>query len=174
MRWNRILLGGLLAAGCSGNGNLASPDGAGPRALTPGLTLSSSEGGLAAGVVGNAFNFGQLRDLWVRATMPTIAPVVTEHLTFLNPLGERMYETTRAFSLDPSMQEMPMAGKSSPMTVLRAKPIDGGYAIDVGLPIAGTSFTRFPTTAVGEWQVSAEVDGVAQTLHTTMMVAFER
>jgi hypothetical protein len=174
MRWNTIVLGALLAGGCNG-GNVAQPDATPtPQPLTPGLSLSSSEGGLEAGVVGHQFNFGQLRDLWVRATMPSIGPVATEHLTFLNPLGELMFETTRAFSLDPAMQEMPMPGKSSPMTVFRAKPIAGGYAIDVGLPVWGTTFTRYPTTAVGDWQIKAEIDGVNQPLTTTMTVSFER
>jgi hypothetical protein len=174
--WCRAILATtLLATGCNGGTAMTGqPDLAmSQQGLTPQLLLSDSQGGLATGMVGNMFNFGVLRDLWVRVTMPSIGPVVTEHLTFFNPLGELMFETMLAFSLDPATQEMLMAGKSSPLTVYLATSIPGGYACDDGLPIAGTNFTRFPTTAVGDWHIKAEVDGIAP-LETTMTVSFTR
>ena len=178
MRFAPIVLGALLwcVGGCStgdttGATTMQQPP---PQPLTPALMLSSGEGGLETGAVSRAFNFGQLREIWVRATVPVMQHVTMVNVTFRNPMGELIYESNVGYTSDAKMTTMPMGGNAAPMSLGHAKPIPGGFAIDMGFPVGGTVFTRFPTSGVGDWTVQARVDGVDHVLTTSMSVVYTR
>ena len=177
MRFTVALMAGMLLMGCTNGDTTGGPDTkvpptTDPTPLSPAITLSSSEGGLQTGVTAKNFNFSQLRNIWVRVTVPTLTKTTQVNLVFRNPLGEPMYETNVLYSADPQTTSMMMAGSMAPVAVSLAKHITGGYAIDVAVPVAGTVLTRYPTSGVGDWTVQAKVDGLDKALMTGMTVAF--
>ena len=63
-----------------------------------------------------------------------------------------------------------MGAADHPITVFHSKPIEGGFAIDVPIPVAGTVLTRYPMVNEGTWMAEAEVDGLMGTLRTAFQV----
>jgi hypothetical protein len=138
--------------------------------VQPALLLSGSRPGFAAGLTSKQFRFRDLRDLWVRVQLPSIPQVAVEHLSFVNPAGEKFYEELVPFSLDPTVKTIPLVqmGMNSPhdTQVFAAQPIPGGVALDHPVPIGGTIFERYP--GVGSWQLEARIDSAG-----TLTTAFD-
>jgi hypothetical protein len=145
--------------------DLAQP----PPMLTPGIDFSESQALLDAGIVSKQFNFAKTRDLFVRVKVRSMAKVGVEHLKFVNPFGQTVFEANVAFSAEPGMTSMP----GDPTTnVFPAKPVPGGYLLDYPVPIAGTVFLRNPFQVVGTWAVSAIFDGSNDTPTASLEVSF--
>jgi hypothetical protein len=165
-----IALLALFAAGCT-DGSPAPGNPPPPQPVAPALLLSSSRPGFEAGLTSRQFRFVELRDLWVRAQLPSIPQVAVEHLSFVNPAGEMFYEELVPFSLDPTVKTVALAqmGMNSPhdTQVFAAQTIPGGVALDHPVAIGGTIFERYP--ARGSWQLEARIDG-AGTLTTSFDV----
>jgi hypothetical protein len=126
-----------------------------PTPFVPGLSFGPSEAGLDHGVTFDGFSVYRLRDLFVRAKVPSLPPGVTSlGLWFSNPQGELFFEDHVRFSTDATVT---MTTDGEP--VFAAKPRDGGFALDTGIPILGTIFQKYPNP--GAWGVTASVDGVA-------------
>jgi hypothetical protein len=162
----------LVLAGCAGGGTAPDPT---PMPIKPAVQLSGSEVGLETGTLSTGYNFGDLRDLWVRVALPTLPPVAKVKLVFLNPRGETVMETTVPFSADPNITKMAMPNMDHLATVFRAKKIAGGYALDYPIPVLGSVMTRYPTVGVGTWVVQARVEGMDDLmLSQTFEVTFTR
>ena len=174
--FGRTLLMGLATValcglGCVQNGEPPPGQNVGPppaAQFEPGLTLGTSEPLLEHGVTTKRVNFAHLRELWVRLKLPSMPSDVDVHLEFLAPNGEVFYQTTRHYSTDPSVTEVP--GALHPVAVFHAKPITGGFALDYDIPIAGAVFTR--DLRAGAWMVRARVDN--QVFTTEMQVSVDR
>jgi hypothetical protein len=167
------LLAALALIGCSGAGPTPEPQPQPqpqPQPLQPAIALSAAPSGFDVGLVGTSFDFMNLRDLWVRITVPGMPRVAHVHLTLTNPLGARFYETNLMYSADPTMQSMPMPSVDHPVTVFAASTLPGGFAIDVPVPVAGTVLTRYPMVNSGTWTAEADVDGLASSLSIAFQV----
>ncbi len=189
MKWILITIASAVLSGCAGGGggnpggnppvgnDQPIPFGLGSNTVQKpeaaiwrtGVYLSSSQTGLEAGVTGLDFQFLQLKDLWIRIIVPGMSTGLLE-LTFINPKGEVYYEHSFMFSTDPNMKQMNMNDAPHPIDVATAKPVQGGYALDVAIPVSGSVMTRVPTVSEGDWILEAKVPGfgvLSQSFHVT-------
>jgi hypothetical protein len=127
-----------------------------PAAFQPGIVLAA-EPELLEAAPATRFNFGVLRDLWVRVKVPDMGQLMTVSLAVTSPGGARFHETTQRFSPDEGMTQMEMPGSPHALTVLRAKRAPGGWLLDYPIAISGTVFTRNPTPGV--WLIEARTEG---------------
>ncbi len=163
MRGIGTLLSVYLLAGI-GSGQAAAP----PRSegvFVEGIELAAQEQDLARGVASSRFNLMQLRDLWVRVKVARIPKTAAFDLAFISPRGERFYETRLYYSRDPKVSSVRQSGTDQPATVLPARRLPGGFALDQPIPIAGGVFVRYPIP--GTWVVRATVTGQDEPLTTT-------
>jgi hypothetical protein len=145
-----------------------------PQPFQAGITLSDSQGRLAANIASKNFNFGALPVLWVRTSVEKMSNPSTVSLEFLNPKGEVAYEHSSPFSNDPNFNSMPMPGMDHDQTVFQAQPLAGGWGLDVPIPVIGSAIARFPTVCTGTWMLRSRVDGANADFSTTFDVVFER
>jgi hypothetical protein len=165
-RWVAVL---AVVSGCTNEARVVGPAGSGgPAPFVAGIELSSSEELLDHGVNGTTFDFAHLRNLIVRVKLAKMPAMAMAEVTFTAPGGERVYETHVPFSPDPDTNTMTMPGAEHPLTVLTARPVAGGYYLDVTVPVLGTTFTR--DMKPGPWRVEATVDN--QFYSTEMQVSF--
>jgi hypothetical protein len=166
----------IALTGCNGSvpSMGGSPPGGGPPGggstptpLTPALQFSMTEGGLDHGFVSTRFTLSALRDLWVRALVPSINATAQLDIMFFNPRTELINETHVAYSSDPTVTQMPMPGMDHPLTLFPAKPVPGGWALDYPVPVAGTAFTRLAVVNEGTWTVEAKVNSLGSPITTT-------
>jgi hypothetical protein len=164
-------------AGCSDGSGLPQPAAnrftiGPPQPFRSELLLADSEQALELDLVATRFNFVYLRDLWFRAKISGMPRVSTLSVKFTTPEGDTFYQDSFPFSPDPTMTTMSSPNAGHPLTVMRAKKIAGGYALDHLIPIAGTVFERFPKAGV--WQVQASVEGVPGVLTSPLEVELSR
>jgi hypothetical protein len=164
----------IASAGCHG-GDAGNPPGQSPAvANVPpsvglpgpfrvGIQLSNNQRDLEEGLFSTNFDFTDLRDLWVRVVVPGMPRMGMVTLVLIGPSMVRAYERNLMFTVDPGMTEMQMPGMDHPIQVFQAKPIKGGVAIDVPVPIAGSIISRYPTTNTGSWVAEVKIEGVPNT-----------
>jgi hypothetical protein len=168
------------STGCTRQDSSPAPDPVGgglPPQVAPlrgAIELSESQIALQHGATSAQFNFGRLRDLWVRVKLPAMPTVTQLHTWFINPQGERFYETTVPFTNDPSMSTMMSPNMGHPAAVYQATRLPGGYALDQQVMIAGSAFMRYPMVNEGTWIVNAQLDGAGDTFSRQMEVTVER
>ena len=131
-----------------------------------GIELAAQEQELAQGATASQFNVMQLRDLWVSVKLGKMPKTATLDLAFISPRGETFYETRLFYSRDSKIKSVRPAGGAAPASVLPARRLPGGYALDQPIPIAGSVFVRYPTPGI--WTVRATVSGVEQPMTTTI------
>lgn len=167
MRRNRMWVVLILWSAVSRLASAAAPS---PPAVKPGLEFAVSEAALEQGAASNDFDFSALRDLWVRVKVPKLSRTTEIQLTFLTPRGETFYETTRYFSRLPQAAVARIPGADHPVTVMPARRIRGGYALDLPVPVAGSVFLRYP--APGKWWVRATLAESGQSLSSPVEIRF--
>ena len=168
MRRSRMWI--VLVLWSAASSRLASGAAPAPPAVKPGLEFAVSETALAQGAVSSDFDFSALRDLWVRVRLPKLPRTTEIDLTFLTPHGETFYETTRYFSRLPQAAVARIPGADHPVTVMPARRIRGGYALDLPVPVAGSVFLRYP--APGKWMVRATLAESGQLLTAPVEIRF--
>jgi hypothetical protein len=156
----------LWVCGLSGLAATAPPA---PR-VKPTLELAVSEAALEQGAASDDFDFSALRDLWLRVTLPKLSQTEEIDVAFLTPRGEIFYETTRYFSRLPQVAVTKVPGRDRPATVMPARKIRGGYALDLPVPVAGSVFTRYPTP--GRWTVRVRLAQSAESLAAPIEIRF--
>jgi hypothetical protein len=141
-----------------------------------GISLAASPLEMAAGQTATTFNFGTLREMAVRVTLPEVPRRLLLTLKFFGPNGENVYEETRPFSNGEAMTEemVPgMPGVAHPWPVVPAMRAPGGeYALDRTIPVAATVLTKHGSE--GTWHVEATSDGFTGTLTRELTVYFRR
>lgn len=173
-----VVLCVALGSACTGQAPTdPSPLGVAPSTgsvapLSPALSFAASRALLERGIVSQQFNFGTLRDLWTRVTLPGMAQYTTVKLKFYSPRGWLFRSTYAVFSPDPNAAPMDAPGVEHPVDVAAARPLPGGFALDFAVPIAGSPFTKFPEE--GTWQVRAEVAGQAEELAVPLTIEMHR
>lgn len=181
MRHVNALLFASVLAGCTNGQHSTGPaQPGGDAAVTPaqaenangapfreGVELAPSEDQLNRGIGGNNFDFASVGSLWVRVKLHGMPGVAGVRLNFISPQGATFFETTLHFTPDATAQQMPGAP-----SVYNARQLNGGYALDYPVPIAGSIFTRFPKP--GNWTVEAIVDSPSLTLSAPMTVSYSR
>ncbi len=133
-----------------------------------GIELASSEAALEGDEATKQFDLFELRDLWVRVKVHRPPRLVTLKLTFSDPDGTPLYETTLLYTTDPKVHRGMING--APASALQAKRIPGGVAFDHPVPIDGTVFQRYPKP--GSWLVKAEIESTGTSLSTPLDVIY--
>src|SRR5256885_354379 len=108
-----------------------------PGPFREGIELSDSQLSLDHGLVSKAFNFGHLRDLWVRLRVAGMPNVGQFYLKLSDPNGMIGYEATVMFSPDPGMNQMDLPGAMHAVTVYHAVGVPGGFILDYAVPVSG-------------------------------------
>jgi hypothetical protein len=147
--WPRIL---VLAAALVAGAAAAAPPASHGAPFREGIEFASSEAALEDATA-TRFDFLALRDLWVRVKVRRPPRLVTVKLTFTSPSGAAFYETTILYATDPGVRTGRING--APASVLPARRIPSGFALDYPVPIAGSVFQRFAKP--GSWTVQAQV-----------------
>src|SRR5262245_15022181 len=122
----KYILATCLLAACSHNvtdpPNQVDPP-VPPVPLKAGITMSATQLLLDNGITSKDFNFAQLRELWVRVTVPKVSEMPMMRLAFTNPKGELIYETTSPFTTKSDVTSMPMPGLDHAISVRQVKPL---------------------------------------------------
>ena len=165
----------LLSAGCQQNMMLPPSTTPTPSPFSARLLLAESGDALESGNSSTHFNFGYLRDLWVRVQVKDAPRMTQLTLAFVNPEGQIFYHDSVPFSTDPDVHELAESANTNaghPITVYTARLIDGAVLLERAIPILGTVFQRVPPDGV--WGIQAAVEGVPGTLTTSMEVVAVR
>jgi hypothetical protein len=158
----------VLVAGCraggGGGGGTVGPAPAVPPPIGSAIYVSDSLADLQAGNFVTALNIYDLPEMGVRVIMPSIPSPTILHLEFYSPGGTLIYSDSSAWSLDASNTTMPMT--NPPMNVQLATTSGGLTQMDRGIPVTGTSFSRY--FQAGDWKVQATLDGVQGIISTPL------
>jgi hypothetical protein len=156
----------VVLAGCksSSGGNNNNPDGSTPAPAGSAILISDSVADLQAGVYFTSLSVYDLRQMGVRVSTPSIPSPTVLHLQFLSPKGVPVYTDDSAWSMDPSNTSMPMT--NPPMQVSQAVANGGLTQMDRGIPVTGTTITRY--FEEGDWTVQATIDGVPGVISTPL------
>ena len=114
------------------------------------------------------FDLGDLHELWVRVRVAQMPAVSMLNIKLFSPRGFLHYETNSAFSTDPAMRSIEVAGAPHAISVHPARAVPGGFELDLSIAVAGTVLTRYPKT--GTWQVTATLEGVPGTFSLPMEI----
>jgi hypothetical protein len=137
-----------------------------------GLTFGDNRGLLMSGQSQSSFNFVTLRTLFVRVIVSAVPDSTIMHLTFTNPRGEIFYQDNAPFSTGSAGSTM-MPGMDHPSQVTPVVKLPNGkFALDRGIPIAGSIFQRYPSD--GDWPVQAAIDNAAGPFTATLHVENHR
>jgi len=161
-----LLVAVLLAAGVPGTGS-STP--ASPSGFDKGMRFATSREGLDQGFSG-AFDFAHLRDLWIRVQVAKLPRTAALHVALLTPEGRAFYETSRNFSRLPEVTLAKPPNADHEVTVFPAKRIQGGFALDLSVPVAGSIFVRYPSPGV--WTVQARLVETGESLSEKLEVRF--
>jgi len=131
-----------------------------PAPFREGIDLALTQSGLENGQLADRFDFSRMRELWVRMRAAGIGRNTPVRLTLTTPSGSVFYETTVAYSANPSQQVMMVPNAPHPITVFRAKPTGSGHALLYVVPVAGTALARYPVP--GWWRITATIDGARE------------
>ncbi len=158
----RVLIAGVLVGLAACVDSTPAP----PLPFQPGVFLATDQASLEKGTYSKGFDFSGLRSLWVRVLVERPAPTTFVSLAFLTPSGERFFQMRSPYSTD-GLPTMMMPGIDHPMSLIEARRVVGGYALDRAIPVAGSVFAKHPVA--GTWLVVAEVEG--KTYSTEMQVS---
>lgn len=142
-----------------------------PSPFREGIDLALTQSALENGQFADRFDFSRTRELWVRMRVAGMGGTTSVRLTLATPSGSVFYETTVAYSADPSRNEMTVTNDPiqnvmmvpnapQPITVFRALPLRSGHALLYVVPVAGTALARYPVP--GRWRLTATIDGARE------------
>jgi hypothetical protein len=102
---------------------------------------------------------GRARHLFARLVTPVLpAPVAWVTVQLISPTGAVYQRRYVPFAEGPSApRTAPHDGVSDPIDVQPARPVPGGWALELGLPVGGTNLERRPQ--LGTWRMRASLDG---------------
>jgi hypothetical protein len=124
-----------------------------PTPFREGIDLADSQSALENGQLSDRFDFSRMRELWVRTKVAGLSGIAVVHLTLTTPSGSTLYESSVAYSPDPSQNTMMVPNAPHPITVFRAQAMSGGYGLSYVVPVAGSAMARYPVP--GKWHVAA-------------------
>jgi hypothetical protein len=122
-----------------------------------GIALAASQVALESGSDETAFNFARLRDLWIRVTLRGAKDPARLDLRLIDPEGTLIYEASVPYASDPTITTIELPDAGHPVAVFRAKPLQGGVALDYALPVSSSVVTRH--LSEGTWTVTADAGG---------------
>jgi len=131
-----------------------------PTPFHEGIDLALTQSALENGQFADRFDFSRTRELWVRMRVAGIGGTTLVRLTLATPSGSVFYETTVAYSADPSQNVMMVPNAPHPIAVFRAQPARSGHALLYVMPVAGTALARYPVP--GTWRITASIDGARE------------